>query len=318
MVSLAPYMSASAFIFNICLIILLLTSAGVAVGRSFFDGRPGLCKWLASICVVSCVSSLMSIGVISFNRYTYICLHDTLHPKMFTRKNSLLLCFLTWVIGILLDLPSHVGWSTHAFDTKSKKCIFDRRESHSYNLFFCIGGIFIPCVCFAFCYFKIFFRISQTQQRLFQNDHHNSCKFKEKWRKCMRQSQMMCLIFIAFTICWTPYALIVIIDKHDSMSLELHLYFTLLAHSHASLNCILYGAANKNYRNAYSNFIKYVTSCNCVDSRKIDHQEHVMSTSEPFSNRTVDVTKRLGSSPNYSKTLHGMHIDQEHDDHATV
>jgi len=47
--------------------------AGAVRGVTFFDNFPGLCRVLGSACIISCCTSLLSIGCISLNRYVFIC-----------------------------------------------------------------------------------------------------------------------------------------------------------------------------------------------------------------------------------------------------
>ena len=85
---------------------------GVTHGYNIYMGREWLCNTLASLCIVSCVVSLLTVGCISVNRYVFIC-HQRLYRHIYTRHNSYLIVICIWIIGVLLDLPSHVGWSRH-------------------------------------------------------------------------------------------------------------------------------------------------------------------------------------------------------------
>ena len=46
---------------------------GIVKGELWFEYRPRLCTAVASICVMSCFCSLLSIMAISINRYVHIC-----------------------------------------------------------------------------------------------------------------------------------------------------------------------------------------------------------------------------------------------------
>ena len=52
-------------------------------------------------------------------------------------------------------------------------------------------------------------------------------------------------IFFVFIVCWTPYAIITAIDVDNTFSMETHLFVTLLAHLHSSLNILIYTFSNK-------------------------------------------------------------------------
>ena len=64
--------------------------SGVVLGSEFFTRLPALCGTLASVCVVSCIGSLLSILCISVNRYVYIC-HQGAYNKVRTLKYTVLL-----------------------------------------------------------------------------------------------------------------------------------------------------------------------------------------------------------------------------------
>ena len=121
--------------------------AGVVQGAYFYDGKPRMCVALGSICIASCVASLLSIGCISINRYVYVC-HNQVYSRIYTRTSAVLMCVLTWVVGFLLDAPSQIGWSRHTFDTKSKKVHYRVRP---YMLVCVWAGGLCVCVCLCVC-----------------------------------------------------------------------------------------------------------------------------------------------------------------------
>jgi hypothetical protein len=230
---------------------------GITEGKQFFNDKTWLCEALANICITSCVSSLLSIGYISINRYVYIC-HNAIYNHVFTRKCCAIMCLSTWIIGILLDLPSHVGWSRHEFDAKSHKCLWSRSFDYSYTVFFVTCGILIPLTVITSFYFKIFLFIGKAKKRL---SHHRQDSMRKTLASTLRQAKMMCIIFVAFTTCWTPYVLVLLFDKHDTYPLEVHLFASLTAHIHASVNFIIYGFANARIRRGYVWFIKEKLCC---------------------------------------------------------
>ena len=95
-------------------------AVGVSKGAYFYEGKPRMCVALGSICIASCVVSLLSIGCIGINRYVFVC-HNQIYSKIYTRASAIAMCVATWGAGFLLDMPSHVGWSRHTFDPKTKK-----------------------------------------------------------------------------------------------------------------------------------------------------------------------------------------------------
>ena len=76
--------------------------------------------------------------------------------------------------------------------------------------------------------------------------------------KAVRQVKTVFIIFIAFVCCWSPYIVVLLYDSSDSLPLPVHLYASMLAHLHASLNFAIYGLMNRNLR---SGFAAHVSAC---------------------------------------------------------
>ena len=62
---------------------------------------------------------------------------------------------------------------------------------------------------------------------------------------------MVFIIFIAFFCCWSPYIVVLLYDRTDSLPLPVHLYTSMLAHLHANLNFAIYSLRNQTLRAAH-------------------------------------------------------------------
>ncbi len=76
----------------------------------------------------------------------------------------------------------------------------------------------------------------------------------------IRLAKTLFIIFVAFVICWTPYGVIVLFDKKDTLSKELYTISVLFAHTSSTLNSVLYAATNKGFRQGYKLFLN---RCGC-------------------------------------------------------
>ncbi|KAK2146728.1 hypothetical protein LSH36_587g01004 [Paralvinella palmiformis] len=230
---------------------------GVIRGKDFYADKPWLCEALANLCISSCVCSLFSIGCISVNRYIYVC-HNAAYRSAFTRRRCALICFGTWLAGILFDLPSHVGWSRHGFDRKTHKCLWDRTFAYSYTVFFVACGILVPLLIITAFYLKIFIYIGAAKKRL---DLYSGDPLRRTLSSTLSKARMMFVIFLSFACCWTPYSFVLLFDRHDTYRLEVHLYASLAAHLHASLNFVIYGVTNARIRKGYGSFVRERLLC---------------------------------------------------------
>ena len=235
------------------LLVAILCTLGVVSGSSFFINNFILCRFLGGLCVASCVVSLLNIGSIGINRYVFVC-HNSSYSKIYTNINTRLFCAVPWVIGFMFDIPSYTGWSNHAFDQKTQKCLWDRNYAYSYTMTFVTGGVMLPLVAITICYLRIFHHIRKAKDNLAHlspNNRHHRALFKS-----LKQAKLMFIIFVTFTSCWLPYIAVLVGDKSDSFPLWVHLYASLIAHIHASVNFMIYAVGNRNVREAYFAFIK--------------------------------------------------------------
>lgn len=278
-------------------------------GEDLYAGHFGFCRFLASICVISCVVSLLSIGCIAANRYVYIC-HHSKHSSIISQRSSVGLCLGTWIVGVLLDLPSHLSWSRHAFDEKAQKCLWDRRFNYYYSVFFVSTGMLLPLACITLMYALVFLKVSVIKSRIAQQVHHSR---HSTVLKAFHQTRMMFVVFVAFVVCWSPYICVLLVDRHDSFSLELHLFASLVAHTHASINFIIYGVCNQQIRNIYSLILcQHVLCCPQSDGAA---QGHVIadSTHLPRDSAAPRSRSRTPKQHTYPETVPLNHVPPKHD-----
>ena len=97
--------------------------------------------------------------------------------------------------------------------------------------------------------------------------------------KTIRQVKTVFIIFIAFVCCWSPYIVVLLYDASDSLPLPIHLYASMLAHLHASLNFAIYTLMNPNLRTDFVTRLlarcHRVTSSNASSSAAAAAAPHV-------------------------------------------
>ena len=218
-------------------------------GKEFFEKRPMLCDVAATICLGACVTALLSIGGVSFNRCIHIC-HTHLYHTIFGLRANILMCVMFWILGFAFSLPGLVGWTDNVYDHKMLECIWDRTNSLSYTIFFSGLVVFTPTLIIAASYLRIFTFV-QASKKTVAGICQNPDYISKSRAASIRVARTLFIIFAIFVFCWAPYALLVLIDFQDRAPPEVHLYILLLAHLHATLNAIVYCATNKHFRFGY-------------------------------------------------------------------
>lgn len=219
---------------------------GVAKGERFFDNKMWMCAFVASMCLTACLCAFLSLTLLTLSRYVYIC-HNHLYDKFFNRVSCIIMCFCCWLTAFLFDIPNFTGWGGHYFDQKNHQCIWDRTASLSYTMLI-YAGLIGPFVIMAICNLRIFQQIWKTKRDLYKLDSDNPLQMRKVWNETIRSSKTLFCIFIAFIVLWTPYATTVPFDAGNNLSTETHLFFTLLAHFHSSVNFIIYTTGNKRFQ----------------------------------------------------------------------
>ncbi|KAL3851667.1 hypothetical protein ACJMK2_015396 [Sinanodonta woodiana] len=244
-------------------------------GEEFFNSIPGLCQTMGSLCTISCIGSLMSIGSLSFNRYIYIC-HQHLYTKVFTRRNCICLCVCFYIFGMCLVLLNVAGLGDHQFDRKAVLCIWDRMATHKFTIFFSVVLVWVPMILIGICYSLIYRFVSQHRKNISSSSQRN---VKTQLAKTLF------IIYAVFSACWIPYALAIAVDYDDSFSHEAHSYIATFAHLHPSINWIVYYTTNKNFRTAFNSIL-----CVCKDrtKRKAVDSKASATVSQGESSNTTD------------------------------
>ena len=253
-------------------------------GEDFFARHPGLCETIASLCTISCVTSLMTIAMMALNRYFFICAHDW-YEKLFTKKKSVVICVSLYSVGTTLVLLNRAGIGDHSFDRKSLECIWDRMAMYPFTIVFSIVLVWIPLTVIGLSYGRIFVFVLQHKRKMKQHS-----TFSHSMVNSLRLAKTLFVIYAVFTTCWIPYALIMIIDSEDNYPYESHLYITMFAHLHPSLNWLIYYITNKRYRRAYEEIL-FSCLAKCCNVQMPDLEESTR-TKDTSKSKSLDSTDR--------------------------
>lgn len=212
---------------------------------------------MASLCTISCVSSLMTIAMMSLNRYFYICRQDD-YRRLFTKRNCFLLCLSLYGIGTILVLLNTAGIGDHSFDRKSLECIWDRMATYPYTVIFSVTLVWIPLIVTGTCYLRIYVYVRYHRRKIVQQQTELSGSVANSRRKQKLQlAKTLFIIYAVFVTCWAPYAILIVVDSDDTFPHEVHVFITMFAHLHPSLNWLIYYLTNKRFAEAY----RYLLSC---------------------------------------------------------
>ncbi|KAH9513095.1 hypothetical protein Btru_035817 [Bulinus truncatus] len=290
------------FIFNINLALADLCVAGIAdpmcviavlKGEAWFNDKPFLCETVAVMCLTSCFCAFLSLTLASLNRYVFVC-HNLLYNRIFTKRLCTLMCITAWVIAFIFEFPNLIGWGRHTFDKKSNQCIWDRTASFSYTVIVSVGLIGTPLLTMAMCYILIFKKIYTTKANLYRMETDDPNNKKKIWSETVKSSKMLFIIFVIFVVLWTPYAVVIAADIKDTMSVALHLFVTMLAHLHSSVNFLVYFICNKNFRLSVMRLLRCGSLTDVTSSLYSSDTKSTSNAKTAATTSSVYVTEKSG------------------------
>lgn len=159
-----------------------------------------MCDFIGAICLVGCGTSLLTMGIIGLNRYFNVC-NNKYYKKVFTLKNTYIVCLLCWIGGLLLDFPNLFGWGNHIYDLKTASCVWNRLARFSHTIFFSSMAVYIPCSLILICYIKIFHYIYKKRVNSMINNTNTTIDHTID-KKSLRIAISLFIPFIILTICW--------------------------------------------------------------------------------------------------------------------
>lgn len=302
-----------------------LSIVGKTVGWKFFEDWPGLCRVIACLCTVSCVGSLCTLTMVSCNRYILIC-HQNVYRRLFTVRNSVLMCLGFLGLGILLVVLNFFGVGGHSFDHKSLECIWDRMADHNYTIVFAVAIVLLPIVVTGLAYLKLYLHVTKSRKKIHNHGHkgarsggstpdnlsavdgdskdlklqvinHASEKggnllrvpgpavsfekdsgislsvndkpsqasnvgsqgerrLKDRGSSRLRLARALFVIYLVFSACWIPFALLIALDSRDTFSHEVHVIIVAWAHLHPSLNWLVYYYTHSKFKAAFDKLLR--------------------------------------------------------------
>lgn len=144
--------------------------SGIFYNRGWAYGRS-LCVSSAAVRHVSVGCSLVSIQLITFNRYISV-VKPRAYGRLFSPGSCLVLAALSWVIPAILLLPPTMGvWGNLGYDAVAWSCTVCGKgcfgfEPANYRAVLYLGAALSPVLLFTFCYPQLFLALRHSSRRL--------------------------------------------------------------------------------------------------------------------------------------------------------
>ncbi|XP_069359943.1 G-protein coupled receptor moody isoform X1 [Maniola hyperantus] len=266
---------AAAFIISLCIADFLFCAVVLPFAISGFWTRTwshggALCKMVPFLRYGNVGVSLLSIALITLNRYIMIA-HHSWYARVYRKHNIALMIVFSWMFSYGMQIPTLIGvWGKFDYDQELGTCsiVPDENGRSAKTALFVIAFI-VPAMLIFICYARIFWVVHSSEQRMreHQRSQHNipgalnngsdkrstikDTRETKARRNEWRITKMVLAIFLSFLVCYLPITIAKVADSHVHYPV-FHIAGYLLLYASACVNPIIYVIMNAQYRAAYA------------------------------------------------------------------
>ena len=172
----------------------LSVSAGVLIQRRWISGET-FCHVNGCYTLIFLVASLMSVTIISVNRY-FLIVRPNESAAFFSQRRTKVMLFTLWFLAVSIAIPPNLGWGHYGFFVSRATCFIAVGSSYSYTSFLVIAFIATPFSVLIWCYMKIYMAMKKSKQRVVQMSVRNlpvsvSAENDERLKKEVRRFNLL-------------------------------------------------------------------------------------------------------------------------------
>ncbi|CAG9583332.1 unnamed protein product [Danaus chrysippus] len=263
---------AAAFIISLCIADFLFCAMVLPFAISGFWTRTwshggALCKLVPFLRYGNVGVSLLSIALITLNRYIMIA-HHSWYGRVYRKHNIALMIIFSWMFSYGMQIPTLIGiWGKFDYDPELGTCsiVSDEFGRSAKTALFVIAFI-VPALLIFICYARIFWVVHSSEQRMREHqrsqntnagslNHDKRSTIKDTRETKARRNEwritkMVLAIFLSFLVCYLPITIAKVADSHVHFPV-FHIAGYLLLYASACVNPIIYVIMNAQYRAAY-------------------------------------------------------------------
>nr|XP_060643244.1 alpha-1A adrenergic receptor [Anolis sagrei ordinatus]XP_060643245.1 alpha-1A adrenergic receptor [Anolis sagrei ordinatus] len=279
------------YIINLAVADLLLTSTVLPFSAIFeifgywIFGRI-FCNIWAAVDVLCCTASIMSLCVISIDRYIGVS-YPLRYPSIVTEKRGLLALLCIWVLSLVISIGPLFGWKQPAPEDEK---ICQINTDPGYVLFSAFGSFYLPLIIILVMYCRVYVVARRESKGLScglktEKSHSEEvtlrihCKnatettgstpstkhkshFSTRLLKFSREkkaAKSLGIVVGCFILCWLPFFLIMPIGSFFPESKPSDTVFKIafwLGYLNSCINPIIYPCSSQEFKKAFQNVLR--------------------------------------------------------------
>ncbi|CAB1315934.1 unnamed protein product [Coregonus sp. 'balchen'] len=253
------------------------------------------CKWYGFANSLFGIVSLVSLAILSYERYSTILCYTKADPSDY--KKAWLAIAGAWLYSLVWTVPPFFGWGSYGPEGPGTMCSVQWHQRSSRNISYVtclfIFCLLLPLLLMIFCYGKILFAIHGVAKI-----NQSSAQRRETHVLVMVVSMVSC-----YLLCWMPYGVVALLATFGQVGLvspTTSIVPSILAKSSTFLNPIIYGLLNNQF---YRCFLAFMS---CGSEPAGSHTLHTLPSSRVFGpNGNSPARKEPVTFPGTRKPLDG-------------
>ncbi|KAL6097580.1 uncharacterized protein ACO6RY_13091 [Pungitius sinensis] len=212
-------------------------------------GRAG-CVWYGFVNACLGIVSLISLAVLSFERYSTMMKPTVADGRDF--RPALGGIAFSWLYSVAWTVPPLLGWSKYGPEGPGTTCSVDWKTQTANNISY-IVCLFVFCLVLPFC--VILYSYSRLLQAIRQVSVVSSVVTRHREQRVLA---MVVVMVACYLVCWLPYgvaALLAAFGPRDLLSPEASITPSLLAKFSTVVNPFIYIFMNKQFYRCFRAFL---------------------------------------------------------------
>ena len=219
-------------------------------------------KWCEIQAVILCtlgLASILSMGLIAFNRYIRV-VKPALYSRLFPSKRmARFYCALVWIASLLLATPPLYGWGKMAYHPLFAVCTFNWTIEHISWAIVTLGGVINGTTGSIFySYYKIYKTLKESTENLNAHRIQDGAPSSGRPATDIRLLKTGFTVVCVFLITWGPVSAVVIVETAGSfIPREIFMAAVYLMFTSSLANPIIYGIMNPHFQVAFKRALMF-------------------------------------------------------------
>jgi len=245
------------------------------------------------------LASLQTMGLIAVSRY-FCVVKPEKYAVLFKKQRALLYIAVVWCVAFAGSVPpfffNNVGFE---FQPGKAMCLYTFESNIAYTVFIECVYVAAPLTIITICYTKVFYKVSKSNKVFSHENNHHRLRVNVEEAKV---TKTLAAVMVGFTCCWLPVSVMDNIDAargEHTLPRQAYLTYAFLAYLSSTINPLIYGATNKQFRREYKVILRNILCIRRKDNKSAVQElaRQIIFQSKEFNlvqlNVTVQDLKRL-------------------------